>query len=408
MVNNFLKIFSEGWENFKRSFPSYDNAHCNKQVSAILKCGNPEFGFSQYMCLSCGKSSKVVAHSCKSKFCLRCGRVDGENFAESIAGKLYEDVDYRHLVLTIPSQFRSIFYRNRFRGDLYSSFIGMGWSFVKAFIAKVAGEALECGCLIVLHTVGRKSDFKPHLHVMLMSGGINSAGKWVSLEDFDYSILNRTWKSILLVGMREWDEFGEFDTIFDDVESRYKGFYAHIDSNPAPKKRRNLIRYLSKYLCRPQISLKRLLHYNSKSDEVVYRYSSHSSGKDEIERTDVKTFIGRMVQQILPPRFKRIRYYGLQFPSNRSRLTAKVCEAVGRLVLLPEVERRSKVAARLDYKSLIEIWWGVDPFRCSHCGSRMELARMWQFGKGWVYSIFDQLFGYDLGPPGYLPDFCYS
>jgi hypothetical protein len=185
----------------------------------------------------------------------------------------------------------------------------MGWDFVKSFMEKFAGVGLECGCIIVLHTVGRKSDFKPHLHIMLMSGGINPDGNWISLKRFDFSILNRTWKETLLAGMRKWDEQGEFQVVFSEVESKYKGFYAHIDGNPAPKKRRNLIRYLSKYLCRPQISLKRLLKYSSSSDEVVYKYNSHSSGKSEMERTSVINFIGRMVQQILPPRFKRIRYY---------------------------------------------------------------------------------------------------
>lgn len=138
------------------------------------------------------------------------------------------------------------------------------------------------------------------------------------------------------------------------------------------------------------------------------RWCSHNSGKCEVERTSVIKFIGRMVQQILPPRFKRIRYYGLQSPSNRSGLTAKVCEAVGRLVLLPEIERRSAVPARSCYKDLIELWWGENPLRCKECGHQMELARMWMFGKGWVYNIFDLLFGYDLGPPGNLPDYCGS
>ncbi|NRA63250.1 MAG: transposase zinc-binding domain-containing protein [Pseudobacteriovorax sp.] len=136
MANDFLKIFSDGWERFKSAVPSYDKPHYNKQVEAVLRCGDPVFGFSQYLCLNCGKDSRIVAHSCKSKFCLRCGRVDGENFAQSIAAKLYEDVDYRHVVLTIPAQFRTIFYKNRFTGDLYSAFISMGWKFVKSFIEK--------------------------------------------------------------------------------------------------------------------------------------------------------------------------------------------------------------------------------------------------------------------------------
>ena len=177
MANDFLKIFSDGWEKFKSAVPSYDRPHYNKQVEAVLRCADPVFGSSQYFCLNCGKDSRIVAHSCKSKFCLRCGRVDGENFAQSIACKLYEDVDYRHLVLTIPAQFRSIFYKNRFAGDLYSAFISMGWKLVKNFMDEVAGVGLECGCIVVLHTVGRKSDYKPHLHIMLMSGGINPEGQ---------------------------------------------------------------------------------------------------------------------------------------------------------------------------------------------------------------------------------------
>ncbi|WP_159455341.1 transposase [Pseudobacteriovorax antillogorgiicola] len=83
---------------------------------------------------------------------------------------------------------------------------------------KVAGVSLECGCLIVLHTVGRKSDFKPHLHIMLMSGGISPEGQWISLKKFDFSILNRTWKETLLAGMRNWDELGEFESVFSETE----------------------------------------------------------------------------------------------------------------------------------------------------------------------------------------------
>ena len=145
MANDFLKIFSDGWEKFKSAVPSYDKPHYNKQVEAVLRCGDPVFGFSQYFCLNCGKDSRIVAHSCKSKFCLRCGRVDGENFAQSIAAKLYEDVDYRHLVLTIPAQFRTIFYKNRFAGDLYSAFISMGWEFVKLWWGEDPFRCKECG-----------------------------------------------------------------------------------------------------------------------------------------------------------------------------------------------------------------------------------------------------------------------
>ena len=50
----------------------------------------------------------------------------------------------------------------------------------------------------------------------------------------------------LLAGMRNWYEL---ESVFSEAESKYKGFYARIDVNPAPKKRRNLIRYLSELWC---------------------------------------------------------------------------------------------------------------------------------------------------------------
>ncbi len=96
--NKFTEIIADNWERFKTEYPSFDNHHVNKQVDKTLKCADPQYGFKQYMCLSCGQESKVVAHSCKSKFCLRCGRVDGENFSRSIADKIFEEVALVHLL----------------------------------------------------------------------------------------------------------------------------------------------------------------------------------------------------------------------------------------------------------------------------------------------------------------------
>ena len=124
---------------------------------------------------------------------MRCGRVDGENFSKSIADKLHEDVDYRHLVLTIPAQFRNIFYKNRHNSDLFNAFYSAGWKFVNKLMEKVFGREVECGSVMVLHTVGRKCDYKPHLHILLMSGGINSEGEWMVLKNFYYGIIQKLW-----------------------------------------------------------------------------------------------------------------------------------------------------------------------------------------------------------------------
>jgi hypothetical protein len=407
--NKFLAVISDYWMDFKRKYPGFNTPHYNSAVRSILHCADPEFGFKQYMCLHCGQDSRIVAHSCKSRLCLRCGRVDGENFALLVADKLHQDVNYRHLVLTIPAQLRSFFYSQRQNNDLFNRFFAAGWECVQAFMTEVMGEETEPGCLIVVHTVGRKCDYKPHLHIMLMSGGISvKNGQWLGLDRFPYRILTRCWKRILLKMFREWDSKGANENLFAALEARYKGFVANIDSRDAPTGSRQLVRYLSKYICRPQISLKRLLQYSPENGEVVYCYKSHSSGKQETEKISSIDFIGRMMQQLLPKGFQKIRYYGLQSNQYRSRLRAKVCVALGKLELIQERAVAPVRIARMSYQSLVEIWWRYDPFRCTKCGELMELVRIWNPRKGLVFCLFRDLFGEDIGPPGILPAFMVS
>jgi len=406
-VNKFLEIFQDNWSKFKNKYPSCDTHHNNRQVDAVMKCGDPNFGLIQIMCLKCGQDDKVIAHSCKSKFCIKCGRVDGENFSKSIAARLHQEVDYRHLVLTIPEQFRNLFYWDRFNGDLYNILIKAAWKFVESLMRELFGEEAQTGCLAVLHTVGRKCDFKPHIHVMMMAGAIYK-NKWKCLPKFDYTILSKLWKKILLQSMREWDIEEKYTDLFDFLDKKYKGFVAHIDPKVAPKGKRQLVRYLSKYLCRPQITLKRILSYSKTRNEVIYRYQSHLSGKAEKEVVTPLEFIGRMIQQILPKGFRRIRSFGLQASSNIARLTRIVADSMGMLPLTPEVLRRDKAVSKMSYREFVAEVWKKDPFECSFCGNIMEVVRIWKPRKGFIFSLFRNLFGIDVGPPGNLPDFCFQ
>lgn len=414
--NKLHDLTIDNWGEFKRLYPSFDTAYYNKVVNSVLKCSDPSYGFRQYMCLSCGEDSKVVAFSCKSKFCLRCGRVNGEKFSLSIKERLHPDVAYRHLILTIPEQTRSIFFQNRSEGELFGRFFSAGWKCVQDFVAKAAGHALECGCLIVLHTVGRSGEYKPHLHILLMGGGVNSAtGKWEVLDKFPYQILHQSWKKCLLKMFRDWDVDGKYRELFSFLDSRYqKGFVARIEAGSLPKASKHLIRYLSKYLCRPQISQKRIRRYDAKHGEVDFEYLSHRTKKVEIETMSAINFLGRLVQQILPKGFQRIRYYGLQASKNSNRLKKVVSEAVGNFYL-PDFESNEAVEAEteeltknLNYRDLVKLWWGTDPLQCRKCGEIMELVRVWKPGKGFVFSIFKHLFGKDIGPPGNLPDICFK
>ena len=71
-----------------------------------------------------------------------------------------------------------------------------------------------------------------------------------------------------------------------------------------------LARYLAKYVASPPIAVRRIIRYDGR--RVKYWYQDHKSKRKKFEEVDVFTFIGRMVQHILPKGFQRVRYYGLQ------------------------------------------------------------------------------------------------
>ena len=71
---------------------------------------------------------------------------------------------------------------------------------------------------------GKKKRLQAPFAVMLMSGGINPDGNWISLKRFDFSILNRTWKETLLSGMRAWDDLGEFEAVLAKLNQNTKVF----------------------------------------------------------------------------------------------------------------------------------------------------------------------------------------
>jgi len=406
--NVILEILGSHWEKFKGLYPSYNNAYYDDVVSAVFNCADPKFGFKQYACTTCGKDWRIVAFSCKSRFCLRCGRVNGEQFALSIKDRLHPDVSYRHLILTIPEQLRTIFYNHRHQSKLYSGFFKAGWDCVQDFVSKALGKNVECGCLVVMHVVGRTCQYKPHLHILMMSGGIDKNNKWEKLDKFPYKILHQSWKICLLKMFKRYDKKGEWSNVLNEIDEKYpKGFVARIEKAALPKNSDHLLKYISKYLCKPHISLKRIKNYDSVKEKVSFEYSSHKSKKREIETTDVMNFIGRLVQQILPKRFQRVRYFGLQANKNWERLKFIVSKAVNGLYL-PEdnKEIKSKKRDALKYRDLVMLWWRKDPFECRYCGGNMELVRIWKPGKGFIYSLFKQLFGEDIWPLGVLPEFC--
>ena len=148
---------------------------------------------------------------------------------------------------------------------------------------------------------------------------------------------------------------------------------------------------LAKYVVSPLISLRRLLGYDGQ--RVRYWYNDHKTKQRQEEEVPVLTFMGRMVQHILPKGFHRIRYYGLHATckAKKVKVVLTVLTALGRLI-------RGRIASRRGPTALVcSPVRGV--IRCGVLGGgEMILWQVWHPRYGVVYDELHEIKRGRYGP----------
>jgi hypothetical protein len=157
--------------------------------------------------------------------------------------------------------------------------------------------------------------------------------------------------------------------------------------------------YLAKYVVSPPISLRRILRYDGQ--RVRYWYNDHKTKQRQEDEVSALTFIGRMVQHILPKGFHRIRYYGLHATCKAKKvkgvLTALMV-ALGRLI-----KGTYRLVAPKTYRARVLASTGRDPLRCARCGGEMILWQVWHPRYGVVYDELREIKRGRYGPRRGIP-----
>lgn len=380
--NIFKGIFSENWDGFKKEHSRYYNKYYDELVEKMLSCGNPEeMGYIEYLCQSCGEGRRLVSMSCKSTLCLRCGKVYVDNWVSQVSKMLHEGVIYRHIVLTMPDNLRTVFYK--YSVELYGKFFSCGAKCLDDFFGEVRGKALKGGYLIVLQTNGRNGQYNPHLHIISTSGGLDEKNnKWEHLDFLPYPVLHNKWQWHLLEMLKKEIGTEEIKRLVDECYKRYpNGFVANVQKGDVPSRYNSLARYLAKYVVSPPISIRRIDSYDG--EKVTYHYRSHKTGREERERVNVYTFIGRMIQHVFPKGFQRIRYYGVQATKTFAKVKGIIQKALLRVKRV--VKGAIKIIEEKNYRERYRESFGKDPFKCTHCGGEMVIWTIYHPGYGVIY-----------------------
>ena len=379
----FKSIFTAHWAGFMASHPRYDTAYYQAEIAKMLNCGSETNGFAVYQCLDCGKGEHKVNFSCKGKACLQCGKRYARDSMIKIAARLYPGVGYRQVVLTLPEKLRTPFYNHPNQHGLYSRFMMLAQACLTEVIQGQFKETdYKLALIVFLHTHGRNGSYNPHLHVILAEGAFHPLKKeWKAFKQLPLAPLRRHWQKHLMALVTA--EFGELNGGVNQLWTDYpNGFYAYPGNHKKvpTKNYQGLIKYLTKYLSSPPIGVSRIVGYDG--ERVKYYYQSHRTKVVEYETIDAQTFIGRMVQHILPKGFQRVRYYDLQATATFRKWHDVIVGVTGDLV-----DAVVSYVKRIDYAVFFEEVAKRNPLKCCFCGEGMELVRLFHPDRGLFFDL---------------------
>ena len=352
------RIFKDWWNKFLENYPNLNIRDVVfNNVERMLKCQTWDLGYAIFKCPDCG-NEKIVPHTCKSRMCSSCGNKYNVQRATSIFSKLFK-YKHRHVVFTIPEDLRIYFRKDRKR---------LNYLFKAASITvnywikeKYKKKDIIPAYISILHTFGRSLIFNPHIHMILMDGGIsNKCKEFVKIDFFSYPSFRKRFMKVLLDMLEEDIGKSEFRKVKNDLYFRYKeGFYVYAPPSKF-KSYVDLIKYVCRYVARPVMAESRIIDYDG--EYVTFWYQRHEDDLIIIEKIHAYEFISRIIVHIPDYNFKQIRFYGAYHNSTILKIDV--------VKLLPKEKANYKRILN-NWRSLILLSFKSDPLICPVCKNIM-------------------------------------
>jgi len=283
-------------------------------IRDIQRCRTAALGGHLQVCDTCSFTTPMY-NSCLNRHCPNCQSLQQARWIASRLERILP-VPAFHVVYTLPSELRPLVARNA--AVLYAILFAAGSDVLTKLGAQRLGARL--GVTAVLHTWNRKMQLHPHLHCVVTSGGLSLDGtRWIEGNP-KYLFPVKTVmspmfrsKSMRLL-QRAWSD-GKLDLDGDLATPRgwvrfKRALYAknwNVYAKRPFKGASQIYAYLGRYTHRVAISSARI---KALSDESV---CVRTHGDDTVELSPFE-FIRRFLLHILPPRFRKIRHYGLYAP----------------------------------------------------------------------------------------------
>ena len=280
-----------------------------RAMQDIEQCRTVALGGQVYHCQQCDER-RYSYHSCKNRHCPKCQNEQANQWLQAQQNLLLP-VTHFLVTFTLPAELRALARSNQ---KLVYNLLFRASS---AALLKLAQDprfvGARLGMVGVLHTWTRQLLYHPHIHYIVTGGGLTANGRWrPARSDFLLPVkaLSRIFRAKFRDQLKKSDLFALVETCV-----WRKDWVVH--SEPVGSGLQ-AFQYLAPYIFRVALTNNRILSLDR--DAVTFAYKE--SATDQLKRCTVtaEEFIRRFLQHMLPPRFIKVRYYGLLSPTQRSLL----------------------------------------------------------------------------------------
>lgn len=363
----FQKFYSAYLDKYS---PSPEQA---KTANNIINCKTGAYGANVSVCEDCG-AIQIHYNSCRNRCCPMCQAVPKEMWIDARREDVL-DAPYFHLVFTVPDILNPVIYSNQ--KLLYDTLYHAASGTISELSADTAHLGAKVGYICTLHTWGSEMNFHPHIHAILLGGGLTPENKWRDNgEDFflPVKVISKVFRGKYMDELKQLWKAGKLE--FHGSAEKYRNHYSFkelIDQCysaewiPHCKKTfhgaRSVINYLGKYTHRIAISNHRI----SRMDEENVTFSVKDYRNDgkwkEFTLSGVE-FIRRFLMHVPPKRFVRIRHYGLLCSRTKNKQLALCRNLLGCRKYLSKLKDMAM-------PEILEHLYGIKVCICKACGGRL-------------------------------------
>jgi len=359
-----------------------------KVMSAIERCRTAALGGHVAACENdaCGRTV-IAFNSCRDRHCPKC---QGSAAREWLAAREAEllPVPYFHVVFTLPAPVASIAYQNK--AAIYGILFKASAETMLTIAADPKHLGARIGITSVLHTWGSAMTHHPHVHMIVLGGGLSKDGqRWIAGRP-DYllpvPVLSQLFRGRMLSTLLEAHGEGRLKLSGEHApladKKAFKTFLKPLwtcDWVVYAKKPFSgpeaVLAYLARYTHRVAISNSRLIPANA--DGVTFKYKDYRIEGPERYKTMTlhpHEFIRRFLLHVLPKGFHRIRHYGLLANGSRVENIAKARALLG--VSTAAEANNTATAEKVQPDSP-----RVLPRPCPCCGGRMIVIEVFARGS---------------------------